>query len=208
MNRTKHIAIAVLSLIFANSSFGTITVNWDMPNLTDLVLRNPLNGGGDLPVNSVWQLIWSPNNSISSFNPSNPFQPSGGEFLLKEVRNANPGYITSQGGSFVENAPPFNLAADAFVGGFVYSRIFDYTGSTSSFNVMDLDGMWYRESVAITGPLADTDANQGPPGSPSSHNPSLGTTVMNQQFFAIPEPSVLGMLFLGLAFVAKFVRRK
>ncbi len=193
-------------LFVSNLSYATVTIGWTMPDNADVVLRNPLEGGGDLPVNSVWQLIWTPTNSISTIDGFSPFTPTGGEVLLSEYRNPDAGYILNQGGTFV--GTDFGEARDFFVGGFVYTRVFDYQGSTSSFDLFnDLDGMWFFES-AISTQLEDGNPPVGSPGLPTFHNPSPGQNVVNQQFVAIPEPGTLALIVMAVGGIVYKLRRR
>jgi len=184
-----------LSLVSIVASQASIQVTWDMPNETDIVYLN--DGVTELPANSVWQLIWSSTASTTDFNALNPFEPGGSDVLLQEHRNPNPGYIINVN---VTNS------SSSFVGGYVYTRVFDYQGSTSSFNLLDLDGMWYRTSTVITGPLQNIVGD--PPGSPSIHEPFAGAVQLNQQY-VIPEPGTIGLLvFGGLTAMVAYRRRR
>ncbi len=181
------------SLVIASVN-ASVSVTWDMPDFADELYR--ANGVDLIPSNSVWQLIWSPDNAVSSFNATNPFLPDASESLLSEHRNSNPGYIT--GLAFTE-------PSDTYVGGYVYTRVFDYQGSTSSFNLNDLDGMWYINSTPIDGPLQKID--NIPPGAPTDHVPFTGFNQVDSQFL-IPEPGTLAMLGAGVAVVVFGVRRR
>jgi len=201
MNKTL---LLILILGISVSGRTDVEIDWTMPSASDEVYEN--DGTTLLTVNSVWQLIWTPDKSISSFNSSNPFLPDSSERLLQEYRNTNAGYIENQGGSY--SGGDFGLGSDGLVGGYVYSRFFQYQGSTSSFNLNDLDGMYYDESSVIDGPLADTDNDPGPPGISTLHKPSNGATTIQQQFSVIPEPSTIMLVMIaGLVGVACRRRR-
>ncbi|MDF3131173.1 PEP-CTERM sorting domain-containing protein [Kiritimatiellaeota bacterium B1221] len=195
-NKLTKILFILFSFI-GSIGFATITVDWTMPDLADIVLRS--DNVTPLPENSVWQLIWSPDEVISPFNSLNPFEVDSSELLLDEVRNSaaidgvpGTGFIFDRGGSY-------GSSADTLVGGYVYTRVFDYQGSTSSFNLIDLDGMFYAESSSFEGPLNDTDTDPGPSaGDPNLHVPFTGTNVVDQTFTIIPEPTTMAVLLMGI----------
>ncbi|ADE54021.1 hypothetical protein [Coraliomargarita akajimensis] len=189
----KHLTL--LSLIFSTvCAWGNISINWTMPDLSDEIYQQ--GGTALLPANSVWQLIWTPDNAISAFDATDPFNPHSSEILLEELRNADAGYIFGQGGSY--DGTNFGVGEDGLVGGYVYTRVFDYTGDTSSFNLVDLDGMYYAESE-VAGALQKTDAPTFGPA--TLHVPFDGANSVDQQF-VVPESSAYALILglVGLSF--------
>lgn len=190
MKKLKITPFLVLAF-FSEVAMASISGTWSMPNSSDEVFKE--NGTTPLVANSVWQLIWSPDNAISPFNPSNPFEVDSSEVIFQSFNNPD--------GSFVDGLN-FSDAGDTYVGGFVYTRAFDYTGSTSSFNLIDLDGMKYIES-GLSGPLEKIDGI--PAGSPTTHNPFVGPNVVDQTF-VIPEPTTVAVLLMGIVGIFGFRR--
>jgi hypothetical protein len=181
----------MLALAFSGLQ-ASIEVDWSMPDLEDVVYQS--DGSTLLPVNSVWQLIWTPDQAISGFNPLNPFEVDSTEEVLVEYRNPDAGYIFNQN---------YQTASDTYIGGYVYTRVFDYQGNTSTFNLIDLDGMWYDESTPIDGPLADMG---NPISLKTNHYPFTGENTLSQQY-AIPEPSTLMLTVVALGALYGLRRR-
>lgn len=171
---------------------ASVSGTWSMPNLSDEVFKD--DGTTPLEANSVWQLIWSPDNAISAFDPSNPFVVDSSEVLFQSINNSD--------GSFV-NGLLFSDGSDLYVGGYVYTRAFDYTGLTSNFLVDTTPGdqFMFVESV-LSGPLEKID--DSPAGNPTTHNPYVGLTVVDQTFTAIPEPTTLAVLIVGILGICGF----
>jgi len=106
MKKITTLLCAGFALV-SSSALATVTVNWSMPDLADIILRS--DGSTELPANSVWQLIWTPDNTVSAFDPANPFEVHSSEHLLEVYRNPDPGYILGQGGSYGGLADAFDL---------------------------------------------------------------------------------------------------
>lgn len=189
--RKKSILLSLL--LFGNANAST-QVYWDMPNIVDEVFK--IDNVTPLSANSVWQLIWTPDGVISSFNSANPFEVDSSEVVMFEFNNPNGSYVLGE---------TVNEASDVYVGGYVYTRVFDYTGATSGFNLVDLDGMMYAES-GVSGQLEKIDAV--PAGSITTHNPFAGPTVVDQTFHVVPEPASIAFLLMGFGGLVGFRKRK
>ena len=111
-----------------------------------------------------------------------------------------------QGGGYDGSDPGFNLGEDYFVNGYVYTRVFDYTGSTSSFNLNDVDGIYFANS-SLSAQLQDQDPDVGSIPPPTPHDPFVGQTLtLSQQFAAIPEPT--SVMLLAFAAGTLFAMRR
>ena len=186
----KKIIICLLVTFSSSLVFASVTVNWSMPNASDAVFLPATN----LPDNSLWQLIWSSTNlSTQSLNPVSPFIPQGGEVLLDEARNSGGGFIFNLCGPY--DATNYSLPANTFVGGYVYTRVFDFQGNTSSFTVSEIDNMLFQEST-FSAQLQDTST---PTGFPTDHFPFTGSgAVIMSQVNVIPEPTTIAILLMGI----------
>lgn len=193
----KNIIIYSLFIFLSSSSFASISVNWSMPNVADEV---SLPGPSALPDNSLWQLIWSITNTITQpFNPVSPFTPGGGEVLLDQARNSGGGFIFNLGGSYDESN--YSLPSGTFTGGYVYTRVFDFQGDTSSFTTAEVNNMLYEESV-FDGPLENTS---NPTGFPTDHFPFTGSgVVIMSQTSIIPEPTTIAILIMSILGICGF----
>lgn len=184
----KYAAILAAIAMSAAAASATITVNWISTQGVDdptIGIYEP-----DLPVGSLVQLIWSPDNIIGALDPLNPTVAQGGDVVLDSE------FTTLQGGFFITDTYPESLASvteGAFLSGYVYVRVFNSAAPTI--------GDRYGESSLVGNPLTDQDPNPATPDIVDLAPSEVFT--LNQQI--VPEPSVLALAALGAAVVA--VRR-
>jgi hypothetical protein len=156
------------------------------------ILSSPASPSG-VAAGSIWQLIWSPVNSISTINHSDPLAVTGSELLLDQFNGdseTESGFLDAPGGVFLLNAKNYAVGS-----GFVYARVFDYQGSGSP-----TVGTWFEETPLFT-------VNSSNPAPPPSTVSFSGATVMSQQ--VIPEPGTVALLVMGaLGLAMKFRRRR
>lgn len=191
--------ITIFCIFVSQLASATVTINWSMPNENDEVF---LPGASPLPDNSLWQLIWSSSNSVPQvINPFEPFTPTGGEVLLDEGRNNGGGFIFNLGGTY--SGTDYSRPVDAFVGGYTYTRVFDFQGDSNSFAVVDISDMLYEES-GFSNQLTDTSTAQS---FPVDHYPFVneGVTFLSQ-VNVIPEPTTLITLLVGIVGLLGFRR--
>lgn len=179
-------------LFLTSLCFADVSVRWSMDDANAFLFRD--DGTTPLPVGSVMQLIWVPADPsdmsgntplpISSPSATNPFLPGGSEQILQEFLLTDEGFIFNQ----------IVTGGDSFIGGFVYTRAFDFQGPSSNFNP-SVDSFFYGTSSVISGPLGDTGAN--PPATFTGHDPFPTSFTLNQEFAAIPEPATLAIAMMG-----------
>ena len=122
-----------------------VSVNWNTGSNSVLTATGT-------PAPSGWtaQLIWSPDDILSPLDPLHPYQPTGGEIVLRTVPLNEHGLA----GRVVAGQQEFT---DAFVGGFVYTRVFNagHNGGNPFFP----SRYGECEPTALTGPLAARDGD-------------------------------------------------
>ena len=180
-----------MNLAVGPAAYATVSINWfTFENVNESLL----DGGGLLPTNSIWQLIWSPDAAIDLIDQSDPLTPQGSEILLLEFRNTTAGRNFTSTASYDATDPMYGLAEDDFVGGYVYSRIFNYQG-VGTPGV----GTWFYEGLSTPdGPLDDIDPG---PGSTTLHDPTGGVAINLNQQILVPEPHSLLLFALGAVVV-------
>lgn len=186
----NKILIIIASIVSAVSfTYASVEIDWAMVDENSFVFTQ--DGTTPLPYGSVWQLIWTQNDSSPNpANPLNPFLPTGGDIVLFTTQSPN---------SFGEDGFVETKVQDSnigFVGGYVYTRVFNYQGNVDNFDPF-LEDVWFGTSSVVSGPLGNVSLPP-PDGALSTfHDPFPESFTINQQFLAIPEP---GTLFLvGIA---------
>jgi hypothetical protein len=216
----KNLLLNSLAVCLASHITASTSIEWKQGAAGGI--RTESGAIAPVPVNSVWALYFSTDAIIDPINPSGSLLTSGGnDQLVLATNNSAPGNLVAAsdlpGGNSVQN---FGAGLGQSVG-YYYSRVFNFVDSsidaTSSATwsaVTIPDGAYYFQS-AIVGPSPETFAIVPAPAplvvfynNDGVNNGSGLSPQMTTQFFAIPEPSVLGLMFIGLAFVARFVRRK
>lgn len=184
--------LALLTVVFVFSSSAMINVYWSSDeNASQYVVLD--NGTTPLPVNSIVQLIYSPDGIIGELNFANPLVPTGGDQLLMTYNNTVSGY-------WVNVMTNFGSAVGDFVGGYLYSRIFNVqAGDTPTVGDYYVDGAIYGatvESPTINYAYAFSSDEIG------------GPLVVNT-IIAVPEPGTIALAFTAMGFfVIRLLRRK
>ncbi len=169
----KKVLLAVTTAVaLAMTASATISISW-FTNLGPTYQSD----GTTVASGQIVQLIWSSNNSADALNPANPLVPTGDDILLLQTTTASSGPfnggITVGAQAYDATQAPWNLTEDAFVPGYVYTRLFSDENGTGGIQAGD----FYNDSALVGGPLNDQD----PPGpSPNSMDPSnLAATVLD-----------------------------
>ncbi len=161
--------------------------------------------GNQLPANSLFLVYTSPDNSTSGYNPADPLNPTGGDAVLNNPTTGTPGYTTSAIGSTagrITSPVPNQVWNSGVAGpsGFMYIVVFNttYVASPSSASLATVEygigpTMAMNDRFGVT-PLP-TPQNYG-----SLINGMNGGAGM--VLTAVPEPSSLALLGLGIACVA------
>lgn len=182
---TKPLALAaIISSLVVSSSFATITIEWKASFGVD----DPAVPGTtfDLPIGSLVQLIWSPDNAIDAFDDLNPTTTTGNDVVLD---NRNTSITGAYAFTDTFDGTNDSLPEDTYVSGYVYHRVFN-TGAPA-------DGDYYGISGLIGGSLTDQDPTSSTPDASDLAPSSLFT--LSSQITAIPEPSAIAMMMLGTA---------
>lgn len=188
MKKTMLLLSLILSIYLVNESRGTIAVNW----ISTYGIDDPTIPGVtyDLPLNSLIQLIWTPDNIIDPIDPFNPTVPQGNDKLLDQR------FTTIVGGFFEGGTYPESIVGvpeSVFLAGYIYVRVFNSPTPTI--------GDWYGES-ALEFPLNDQDPIPNPPNTVDIAPIELYTL----PYQIVPEPATLAMLAISGAVIA--MRRK
>jgi hypothetical protein len=195
MKTTYILFLAILSL----KTFAGVTVNWNMNDPADFVYLN--DETTPVPFGSVWQLIWMENfGTPNSPDSTNPFVPTGGEVLLGSTRIPN----TDEDDGYVFGVTISDVST-SFVGGFVYTRVFDFQDEISNFDPF-VNSFFYGNSSVVSGPLGNTTSGDPSPALPTVHDP--GSFTLNQQFVAIPEPGTLALILMAVGGIVYKLRRR
>lgn len=106
-----------------------------------------------LPLGALFQLIWSPDSTAGTIDPTNPTVPTGGDIVLDTYASTGP--VSTHG--ITKDSPnqtriygnaddPGGPLPNGGVGGFIYTRVFN--ASTPS------NGNFYAETTP-SGPVPD-----------------------------------------------------
>jgi hypothetical protein len=189
----KKLAPAVVvALIAASQAGATVSIDWSTANGIDD--PNVPGTGFDLPTGSLAQLIWTPTGVIAPIDNLDPTTPQGSEILLDSF------FTSLTGGWFQPTASymgeNYGQAADFFVGGFAYTRVFNSGTPTA--------GTLYGEGGLTTALLDRDPPNTNPP--ETSDISSAGLFTLNQA--VVPEPSTWAFMGIGLISALAWRRRR
>ena len=180
----RNVAYAVtVGLMAVTASYGTIAINWT----ASYGINDPTIGidDYDLPIGSLAQLIWSSDAVMDAIDPFNPTVPQGGDLLLTNIWTISTGLIEAPGGTLT-----FVDAADEYVSGYVYCRVFNASNPAAS--------AWYGEGGLVGGPLNDQDPTPGLANTCDMAPLELFT--LDQQ--VVPEPATWALLGFGALVMA------
>lgn len=198
------VASLLTSFAFANQ----ISVIWSQG--TGDLYRNVDEGGGLLPVNSLFLSYWSPDPTPTGvIQPTvNPFAPNSGDYLLDYVRNTDEGYFEFAGGTYTDTT--YNAGGISNFGeGYLFTRVYDYQGtfshtlgsSTYDFDFTGIGSIWYETSTST--PVVGLS-----PAPSTIHNPFDGSDVTLSQRYIVPEPGTLALVLIAGAGMAVTLRRR
>ena len=188
MNK-KIIRAAIIGLVFAGSihAFATISVNWF--TIGTIYLGD---GTTPLPAGSIAQLIWTPDPTISTFNPADALIPDSSEVLLLQVAITYAGGIEVGTQNYVE--ADYGISdTNWFAQGYVYTRVFNYLMANGS-PTYGTD--WGDGPRPPDGPIASQHAPSTPP------EPTLADITGGDSYIIVPEPTtatIMGISLLTLA---------
>jgi hypothetical protein len=188
----KKVLITLLMIIgISSTAFATISVVWQ----SAFGIDDPAVPGVtyDLPIGSLVQLIWSPDNVIDPIDPFNPTVAQGNDIVIDNHYTIVTGAFGTIG-TYPENVGPLvGITEPVLLSGYVYIRVFNSPTPTI--------GNWYGESDLVGGPLTDQDPIPAPPDIVDIAPVELFT--LNK--LIVPEPGALALAALGAGVVA--VRR-
>jgi hypothetical protein len=199
----KKIKLLVLSitLAVASISYGGISISYST--------SSPIkwwNGASlvNLPAGCLVQLIWSADSSIETaydtLIPSTGGQYGGGDYVLLSKPTTSIGGFTDTQMDGTASYQDVNVGGANILSGYVYVMVFG--SATPSL------GTYYGVS-SLAFPLNNVDGS--PPGSPNVLNvsPSPGLIIgpvsqggQGYQVVAVPEPSTVGLLLVGVGLMA------
>ena len=183
----KIILAAIAALVVGQTAFATISINYVTTSGADSAA---VPGAGlDLPIGSLFQIIWTLDGSIDAFNPANPTGVSDNDIILGSYFSTFTGFLF---GTETYQDETYGLLSDGLVPGQVYVRVFSSAAPTI--------GDYYAVSSTFGG-LVDQDPTPGT-ANVVDIAPSAAFLVGTE---IVPEPSVLAFLGIGAALVA--VRR-
>ena len=190
MRKMIIVVVAVLAL-GCMSSFASIAINWF--TFGNIALPS---GGGDLPVGSIAQLIWSADNTLNPLDPLNPLTTLGGEILLQSFTTTDIGAIYFGNATYVEADYGFaDPDTNHFANGYVYTRVFNFLAADGT----PTGNTWYGESTPLTGPVP-SQHQPSPPLASDNDITGGGTFTLDQQI-VVPEPATWALGFIGLGVV-------
>jgi hypothetical protein len=189
MMKRMSLAIVAAFALIGSTVFASISVDWFTLNFIKLS-----DGTTDLPVGSIAELIWSPDNVISPFTPGNALIPDASEVLLLNFTTVDAGAIYFGSATYVEATYGFaDPDTNHFANGYVYTRVFNFLAADG----VPTNGTWWGEGpIPITGPIPSQ--HQSPAPTPTVNDiTELGNFTLNQPYL-IPEPATWALGFLGL----------
>ena len=180
------------------SAMATISVEWGVDGT---IYRS--DGVTPLPTGSILQLIWSVDALISTPPAgSNYLIPTDGEVLLKQITLASDGSFYD--GSTTYDELDYDKAdTNYFVGGYVYTRVFDQLGSGTPTN-----DTWFGDGPASL-TLVSGSQHVTPKPLPVYTDITGGESFTLNQQVVIPEPTTMAIMGIGLlTLVSRRFRRK
>ena len=188
---------------------ATTGIDWNDPSGA---VGSNIPSPGPMPDGSVWALYYSADMTADPVDPFGALTGTNDDVLLLVANNG--------AGSFGKILPtdlPGNNTVQQFgsggqfIGGSVFTRVFNTQQAVDSSN----PGTWNITipnntefyTSGLSGPTPDFDGVNDPP--PLQHlYAGGGIAFAGETFTAIPEPSSLAMVFIGLATMARIFRRK
>lgn len=197
---SMYAVLAVAIVTLASSANASILINFNTPTTNSVdFTKAPAAGGGSLPINSVFLVYASTDNSTSGFNTSNPMSPSGDTLLTASGLNTGdglPDFLKSTGEIMGYSSGVSYSGVD---GQYIYIAVFDYSYAsfTGGGNTIPV-GTYYQ----LVGPQQINAWDGTSP--PTQFSYASGPFVTSLQ--TVPEPTTAALLGLGLGLIA--IRRK
>ena len=189
--------ILILLLCCSVSALATISIEW---GTMGTIYMN--DGTTALPVGSIVQLIWSPDATISNPNAYDALIPDSTEVLLKQTTLSSDGAFYDATTTYVEL--DYSIGdTNGFVGGYVYTRVFDYLGSNGS----PTNDTWFGNDASPT--LISGSQHSVPAANPAWIDITNGDSFTLNDQVVVPEPTTMAIMGIGLlTLVSRRFRRK